>query len=79
MNFVWSFLDWIGRTGNKTPDAAHLCMFYPAPKSSNAAAVAYHEFKTCLEIKDAVENFRLILMHVPGKSRMPRALFRRGL
>jgi hypothetical protein len=74
MNFVWSFLDWIGRTGNKTPDAAHLCMFYPAPTSSNAAAVAYHEFKT--EIKDVVEHFRLILMHFPGKSRMLRAFLR---
>ena len=60
MNFCM-VIDWIG-TGNKTPDAAHLCMFYPAPASLNAAAVAYHEFKTSLEIKDAVENFRLILM-----------------
>ena len=60
MNFCM-VIDWIG-TGNKTPDAAHLCMFYPPPASSNAAAVSYHEFKTSLEIKDAVENLRLILM-----------------
>jgi hypothetical protein len=60
MNFCM-VIDWIG-TGNKTPDAAHLCMFYPAPATSTPTAVTYHEFKTSLEIKDAVENFRLILM-----------------
>ena len=74
MNFCM-VIDLIG-TRSKTPDAAHLCMFYPAQTSSNAAAVAYHEFKTYLKIKDAVENFRLI---VPGKSRMQRALLRRDL
>ena len=35
-------------------------MFYPAP-TSNAAAVAYHEFKKSLEIKYAVENLTLTL------------------
>jgi hypothetical protein len=27
-----------------------------------SAAITYHEFRTSLEIKDAIENFRLILM-----------------
>ena len=63
MNFCM-VIDWIG-AGNKTPDAAHerhLCMFYPAPASSTQSASIYHEFRTSLEIKDAIENFRLILM-----------------
>jgi hypothetical protein len=38
MNFCM-VIDWIG-TGSKTPDAAHLCMFYSAQTSSNAATVA---------------------------------------
>ena len=37
-------------------------MFYPAPTSSTSSATTYHEFRTSLEIKDAIENFRLILM-----------------
>ncbi len=54
-------IDWMG-AGNKTPDAAHLCMFCPAPTSSTSAATTYHEIRTSLEIKDTIENFRLILM-----------------
>ena len=61
MNFCM-VIDWIG-AGNKTPDAAQLCMFYSAPPaSSTQAALTYYEFRTSLEIKDAVENFCLILM-----------------
>ena len=37
-------------------------MFYPTPTSSMSAAITYHEFRTSLKIKDAIENFRLILM-----------------
>ena len=36
MNFCM-VIDWIG-AGNKTPDAAHLCMFYSAPTFSTSAA-----------------------------------------
>ena len=37
-------------------------MFYPAPTSSMSAAITYHEFRASLKIKDAIENFGLILM-----------------
>ena len=80
MNFCM-VIDWIG-AGNKTPDAAHLCMFYPAPTfSTSAARITYHEFRMSMEIKDAIEKFRLILMDMfqDRKNRKQRSFLRGDL